>query len=211
MRPRFHCSYKLFAGLALFALASSTPAAPPADSMSAPAVRYNADAQLLYPANYHEWVFLSSGVGMTYGPLGNNERPSAPKFDNVFVNPDSYRAFLKTGHWPDKTMFVLEVRNSASHASINHDGHFQTSKIGVEAEVKDSSTKSGEWTFYGFGVPADPAHASARPIPRSADCYSCHAANTAVENTFVQFYPDLFAVAIAKGTLNPSFQISDSR
>ena len=126
------------------------------------------------------------------------------------MNPDSYRAFLKTGHWPDKTMFVLEVRNSASHASIDHDGHFQTSKIGVEAEVKDSSTKSGEWTFYGFGTPAPILPTlPPGPIPRSADCYSCHAANTAVGIPSSSSIPDLFAVAIAKGTLNP--QLPDLR
>ena len=33
-------------------------------------------------------------------------------FDNVFVNPASYQAFLKTGTWPDKTELVLEVRNA---------------------------------------------------------------------------------------------------
>jgi hypothetical protein len=35
----------------------------------------------------------------------------------------------------------------------------------------------------------------APPLPFTASCYNCHAINTAVENTFVQFYPTLFEVA----------------
>jgi len=167
---------------------------------------YAADGQVKFPADYRQWVFLSSGLGMTYGPIGAaGGRMGPPMFDNVFVNPKSYRAFLQTGHWPDKTMFVLEVRTSESHASINKDGHFQTNIMGIEAEVKDRSAKTGEWTFYGFGDVKDPATAVAKPIGRDASCYSCHGKNTAVENTFVQFYPVLYDIAQKKKTLNAGF------
>jgi hypothetical protein len=170
-----------------------------------PRVVYAPDGQLKFPVDYREWVFLSSGVGMTYGPVGDAGRMGPPMFDNVFVNPESYREFVKTGHWPDKTMFVLEVRTSESHASINNDGHFQTGVMGIEAEVKDASAKSGEWTFYGFEDTKNPAAALGKPLPRAASCYSCHAKNTAVENTFVQFYPVLYGVAQTKHTLNAGF------
>src|SRR5580692_13180392 len=167
---------------------------------------YAPDGQVRFPADYRQWVFLSSGVGMTYGPLGAANRMGPPMFDNVFVNPKSYREFLKTGHWPDKTMFVLEVRTSESHASINKDGHFQTDIMGIETEVKDRSAKTGGWTFYGFGDVKDPSAAVAKPIGRDASCYACHGKNTAVENTFVQFYPVLYDVAQKKKTLNAGFK-----
>jgi hypothetical protein len=183
------------------ALLTGAVAAP-----SAAEFAYASDGQVRFPADYRQWVFLSSGVGMTYGPIGAANRMGPPMFDNVFVNPNSYREFLKTGHWPDKTMFVLEVRTSESHASINKDGHFQTDIMGIEAEVKDRSAKTGEWTFYGFGDVKDPSAAVAKPIGREASCYSCHGKNTAVENTFVQFYPVLYDVAQKKGTLNAGFR-----
>jgi hypothetical protein len=192
MKPIVLCACALFSVVALGA------AAPPAP------FEYLSDGQVKFPADYRQWVFLSSGVGMTYGPLAARAQMGPPMFDNVFVNPDSYRAFLKTGQWPDKTMFILEVRTSESHASINKDGHFQTDIMGIEAEVKDKSAKTGEWTFYGFGESKNPAPAKA--IARNASCYTCHGTNTAVENTFVQFYPVLYDVAEKMGTLNPSFK-----
>jgi hypothetical protein len=166
---------------------------------------YDSNGQVKFPSDYRQWVFLSSGLGMTYGPIGA-ANSMGPMFDNVFVNPTSYRAFLQTGHWRDKTMFVLEVRGADSHASINKDGHFQKEIMGIEAEVKDRSAKTGEWTFYGFGDVKNTPAAFGKPIARDASCYSCHGQNTAVENTFVQFYPVLYDIAQKKGTLNPSFK-----
>jgi hypothetical protein len=59
---------------------------------------YTADGSLKFPDNYREWVFLSSGSGMTYGPLAEREHSGPPLFDNVFVNPESYRSFLQSGN-----------------------------------------------------------------------------------------------------------------
>jgi hypothetical protein len=151
-----------------------------------------AQDKLVLPANYREWIFLSSGLGMTYGPLAAPD--TQPRFDNVFVPRPAYEAFRKTGTWPDKTMFILEVRAAESKGSINNGGHYQTEVLGIEAEVKEA----GKWTFYGFGG----AGTEGKPFPRTESCYSCHAQNGAVDNTFVQFYPTLLPVAKEKGTLH---------
>lgn len=136
---------------------------------------------------------------MSYTPHANETAAENPTFDNVFVTRTAYRSFLSTGKWPDKTMFVLELRASASKGSINQNGHFQTSLMGMEAEVKDESRFPGKWAFFDFSGSA----ASATAIPSSASCYSCHAQNGVVDNTFVQFYPTLLEIAKQKGTLKP--------
>jgi cytochrome P460 len=159
--------------------------------------RYSGTA-LARPTDYREWIFLSSGLGMTYEPPSANPRP--PTFGNVFVNPSSYRSFMQTGKWPDKTIFVLEFRNSDSEASINKSGRFQTGLAAVEAEVKDSRFPDG-WAYFNFrGTSAEPMSAS-----DSASCVECHTKNTAVERTFVQFYPTLFEVARRMGTVKAGF------
>src|SRR5690349_10923229 len=116
------------------------------------APRYANGSNLIRPADYREWVFLSSGLGMDYNPTP--QQRDSPGFGNVFVNPSSYREFMKTGKWPDKTTFVLEFRASTSEGSINKSGRFQTQLVGLEAEVKDSKFPDG-WAFFNFGRGAD--------------------------------------------------------
>jgi hypothetical protein len=158
--------------------------------------QFTKENRLVAPTNYREWIFVSSGLGMTYAPA--DRVPSGePQFDNVFVNPPAYRAFLETGKWPDKTMFVLEVRASASHGSINNGGHYQTDDFRLSAEVKDSTRFKDKWEF--FTLPANGQ--AGEQLPRTAGCFACHSKNGAVDNTFVQFYPTLLPIAKAKGTL----------
>ena len=162
---------------------------------------FNADGKLMRP-NYREWIYLSSGLGMTYSA----ESKSEPSFDNVFVSPASYREFLSTGRWPEKTMFVLEIRQALSHGSINLGGHFQSGVIAIEAEVKDSAKYPDKWAFFSFGDKPGSLGSTARMIPNGSVCQTCHGKNAAVENTFVQFYPTLIDVARKNGTLKASYE-----
>lgn len=154
---------------------------------------FTRDGRLVRPKDYREWIFLSSGLGMTYGPTPESGNP---RFDNVFVSPAAYKTFLATGVWPEKTIFVLEVRDSESKGSINQSGHFQGEIAHVSAEVKDSSRFKDKWEYFALPASGEPGQA----LPKSAGCYACHSQHAAVENTFVQFYPTLSPVAKAKGT-----------
>lgn len=158
---------------------------------------YTGDGRLVLPGDYREWVYLSSGFDMAYRPMAMGHH----MFDNVFVEPAAYKAFLATGTWPDKTMLVLEVRAAMDKGSIIKSGNYQDTEVmGREVHVKDSAHLQG-WAFFGFDTGT-----TAKMIPRSADCYSCHAAHAAVDNTFVQFYPTLLPVATAKGTLSAAYR-----
>jgi hypothetical protein len=139
------------------------------------------------PNAYREWIYLSSGLGMTYDPPPAKAQSENPNFDNVFVNREAYQGFLNSRHWPDKTIFVLEIRASESKGSINLGGYFQTKPIALEIHVKDEKRFPGKWAFFEFPNGAE----TAKQIPTSESCYSCHAEHGAVETTFVQFYPTL--------------------
>ncbi|MDE1162606.1 MAG: cytochrome P460 family protein [Acidobacteriaceae bacterium] len=180
-----------FLCLALFAVPTAVNAAE--KTTNAPA--YTAKKDLVVPQQYREWIFLTSGMDMSYA-VGAD--PAHHRFDNVFVNPESYRAFLATGRWPEQTTFILEVRGADSPVSINKRGHTQSADVmGLEIHVKDK----GAWRFY----EADAGAAAAKVVPTTADCYSCHEQHAAVETTFVQFYPTLLPVATQKHTLSPEY------
>src|ERR1700727_920121 len=80
---------------------------------------YSEDGRLLLPENYREWVYLSTGFDMSYSPMAMTGHHM---FDNVFVEPGAYKAFIATGTWPDKTVLVLEVRGAKDKGSINKHG-----------------------------------------------------------------------------------------
>jgi len=154
------------------------------------AQQYTAKGELALP-DYRRWVYLGSGIGMTY--TGN--APNDPPFTNVFVEPAAYESFLKSGTWPDKTVIIAEMRASSTAVSINKGGRVQTAKvIAIEGEVKDAA--KGGWAFYGFENSAQ----KGTLFPKSAPCYSCHEQHAATDNTFVQFYPTLIGVAKKYGT-----------
>ena len=162
--------------------------------------RYTAAGELIRPTDFREWIFVTSGLGMTYSEPTGAARP--PNFTNVYVNPPSYRAFMKTGRWPDGTMFILEIRASSSEGSINKGGHFQSDLAVIEASVKDGARYPGKWAYFNFGREMK---TQVEALPTTERCYACHADNGAVDNTFVQFYPTLFDVARKLGTLKPAF------
>lgn len=168
---------------------NATPASGP---------EYTSDGQLKLPENYRDWVYLTTGFDMSYNPAMNMGHHM---FDNVFVNPEAYQSFLKTGTWPDKTVMVLEGRMAQGVGSINKAGNYQSTDVmAVEVHVKDEARFQGKWAFFPF----DDAK-TAKMIPTSASCYSCHEQHGAVDTTFVQFYPTLLPVAKTKGTLSPTY------
>jgi len=183
----------LVAAVLLGAAAFSQYPAPPSSKPE-----YTSDAQLKFPEHYREWVYLTSGFDMSYNPamqMGHH------MFDNVFVNPEAYKAFVETGTWPDKTMMVLEVRGAQDKGSINKSGNYQgTELMGMEVHVKDEGRFAGKWAFFGFDDGK-----TAKMTPTTASCYTCHAQHAAVDTTFVQFYPTLLPIAKAKGTLSSAY------
>ena len=189
----------LCAGIVSLALSLAThadlDAQQPADGAGP---QFTASGDLIRPLDFREWVFVTAGLGMTYNEPAAGQPPRAPNFTNVYVNPSSYRAFIKSGQWPDKTMFILEIRSSASEGSINKGGHFQSDLVVIEASVKDESRFPGKWAFFDFGRDMKTQVAA---LPKTERCYACHANNGAVDNTFVQFYPRLLEAAKKAGTV----------
>lgn len=148
--------------------------------------QFTVGRRLVRPANYRQWIYLSSGLGMQYGASAGQPQ----KFTNVFVQPAAWRHFLSSGRWPDRVVFVVEERASSSRGSISRAGHYQTDLMGLGVEVKDSKRFPERWAYYLFG----PSDQTAVLQPQSA-CWQCHEDHGAVEHTFVQFYPTLSPIA----------------
>ncbi|HEX7640930.1 MAG TPA: cytochrome P460 family protein [Burkholderiaceae bacterium] len=159
--------------------------------------------QLDYPADYRNWIFLTSGLDMNYSDGAGADHHM---FDNVFVNPEAYKVFQATGRWPDKTIIAKEVRGAQTKGSINRSGMFQQADVmELEIHMKDEKRFPEQWAFFVFG---DTKPATA--IPKEAQCYACHGSHGAVDNTFVQFYPTLMPIAQGKKTLSAGYLKDES-
>ena len=194
-----------YIGIGIWAVqAEQQPEAARASAADGP--RYADGKNLIRPDEYREWVFVGSGLDMTYEAPGT--RPAGRQmFSSVFVNPAAYRHFMKTGTWPNGSVFVLEIRAAGSEGAINNNttARYQAGLAALEAEVKDSRFPDG-WAYFDFGS-ASNLRSSAEPLAgeRVARCIECHTKHTAVERTFVQFYPTLLDVARTMGTVKPGF------
>ena len=177
-------SAKLLAFALLAPCAASAQSAPASDQMAV-------------PANYRQWVFLTSSLDLNYDTASAAEQHM---LDNVFVDPASYRVFLKTGTWPNQTILIKENRFAESAGTLSKRGQFQVGVKNLEIHIKDAARFPGKWAFY---VSSD-GQAPGKLKPQTANCYSCHQDHGAVDTTFVQFYPTLLGIAKDKGTLSAS-------
>jgi hypothetical protein len=166
------------------------------------APEYTTDSQLKLPKHYREWIYLTSNY---YAPSDTTKLQAGGQrgFNDVFVNPDAYRAFMQTGTWPDKTMLAVDMREAVDMeaANPNQNGIAQSSETLLAVHVKDEARFPGKWAFFSFSGGAT----TGKMIPVTADCYSCHSARGAEDTTFVQYYPTLLPIAKGRNTLSPAY------
>lgn len=161
--------------------------------------QYVGNDKMAVPDDYRSWVFLTSSLDLNYQTAA---APGHHMLDNVFVNPEGYQAFLKSGTWPDKTILIKENRMAESAGTLSKAGQFQTGVMNLEIHVKDDARfTNGKWAFF---VSSD-GKAPGSLMPQTANCYSCHQDHAAVDTTFVQFYPTLMPIAQDKKTISASY------
>ena len=98
--------------------------------------------------------------------------------DNVYVDPAGYREYMKTGAFPEGTVFVRELARSEGNKEPDPHGTLVVS-------VKDTSRFEGRWGFYAFG------EKEGSVAPSNGTCQPCHAAHAQTDQVFTQFYPVL--------------------
>jgi hypothetical protein len=155
----------------------------PAGTMASPA--YDASGALLRPQGYRSWVFVGASLGLSYSDRKQDGGPG--EFHHVYLRPESYEAFRRTGRFPDKTMLVLELHEAAQKVAPSRQGLFEGRRVALEAAVKDVERFPDGWAYFSFG---DGSRPTAIPHPRSR-CFDCHRQHAASDNVFVQFYPVL--------------------
>jgi hypothetical protein len=176
----------------MVASAVAPAAARPPDT-PATLVEFTPDGKLKQPAGYHKWVFV--GSPLTPNDLNGGEA-SFPEFHAVYIDPESFAHFQKTGEVRDGCVFVKELSSVGSKEAPSGKGYFQGDLTGLEAAIKDSKRfkdEPGHWAYFSFGHKY-PLLAESSMKPASA-CNKCHEDNAKTDWTFIQYYPVLRAAA----------------
>ncbi len=164
-------------------------AAPPADAK--PHVEFAADGKLKRPEGYRKWIYV--GTPLTPNDLNDGEAPF-PEFHAVYIDPDSFAHYEKTGEFRDGTVMIKELIGVGDHEATSGKGYFMANFTGLEAAIKDSKRfkdEPGHWAYFSFGH----KYPLKKEVAKNsvASCNKCHQDSAATDYVFSQYYPVLRA------------------
>lgn len=148
------------------------------------------------PPRFREWIF----IGAPLTPHGlNGGNAGFPEFHHVYIEPQSYAEYKRTGKFPEGTTIVKELvllktgqYGDGSRDEASGRGYFADRFAGIDMMVKDSQrfAKTGGWGFFNFGHHEPPYAKTATAAP-SDQCSFCHKAEATHDMVFTTFYPIL--------------------
>ena len=156
------------------------------------------EGQLERPTGYREWVYV--GTPVTPNDL-NDGKAAFPEHHNVYIDPESWAHWKKTGEFRDGTILMKELVSVGSKAAVSGNGYFQGDFIGLEATIKSKKhfpDEPGNWAYYSFSTPDHKTLATEAKAFPAASCNGCHAGAAADDWVFTQYYPVLRAGKAAR-------------
>ncbi len=164
--------------------------APPKPAKPSSA-QFNQDGELVRPTGYRKWTYV--GTPLTPNDMNDGKAPF-PEFHSVYMNPEAYNEYEKTGEFPDGTVLIKELVSVGEKEATSGNVYFMGDFTGLEVSVKDKTRfedEPGNWAYFSFGHKY-PLKANAKVQP-SASCNDCHAADADDDYVFTQYYPVLRA------------------
>jgi len=151
--------------------------------------QYNANNELLYPANLDEWIQTGASLGGEYSD--NAFDPQSPgNIGIVQMEPTAYRYFMEHDTYADGTMFLLSFYKGESKSEPQLPGFVQGDLLAQEIHVIDKARFTEGRGFFMFRTPAS---ASSIKVADGSECVACHIEHADFDGTFSQFYPTIRA------------------
>ena len=128
-------------------------------------VKFDSSGALEQPTGYREWVYV--GIPLTPNDMNGGAAPF-PEFHSVYISPEAWQSYKRSGTFPDGTVLVKELLSVGEKAASSGKGYFMGEFIGLEAAVKATAQET-------------------------VSCAACHQALAADDQVFTQYYPVLQA------------------
>ena len=191
MRTGVAAGIAVLLGIAGLSYVLAASAAPPGGTTAA--VEFTPDGKLKKPDGYRNWVYV--GAVVTPNDLNDGEA-AFPEFHSVYMDPESFAHYEKTGEFRDGTVMIKELIGVGAKEAASGKGYFMGDFRGLEATIKDSKRfkdEPGSWAYFSFGHKY-PLKAEAAKNAAGA-CNKCHQDNAKTDWVFSQYYPVLRAAA----------------
>jgi hypothetical protein len=181
------------AGLSYVLTAVAVAPASAQSKADAAPVEFTADGKLKQPVGYRNWTYV--GEVITPNDMNGGEA-TFPEFHAVYMDPESFAHFEKTGKLRDGTVLIKELSSVGTKEAASGKGYFQGDFTGLEAAIKDSKRfkdEPGSWAYFSFGHKYPLKAESSKNA--AAACNQCHQDNAKMDWVFSQYYPVLRAAA----------------
>jgi hypothetical protein len=181
----------ILVGIAGLSYVLAVKAAPPEGRTSL--VEFTPDGKLKRPVGYRQWVYV--GTPLTPNDLNGGEA-AFPEFHAVYIDPESFAHYQKTGEFRDGTVMIKELISVGAKEASSGKGYFMGEFRGLETSIKDSKRfkdEPGSWAYFSFGHKY-PLKAEATK-QNAAACNACHQTSAVKDDVFSQYYPVLRAAA----------------
>lgn len=149
------------------------------------------DGKLERPTGYREWVYV--GTPLTPNDM-NDGKATFPEFHTVYIDPESWAEYKKTGKFRDGTILIKEMTSVGSKAAVSGNGYFMGEFAGLEATIKSAKhfpKEPGNWAYFSFSTEDHKTIKKTADVSPSAYCNACHAGAAADDFVFTQYYPIL--------------------
>src|SRR5262249_38285019 len=150
-------------------------------------VEFTPDGKLKRPVGYRQWVYV--GTPLTPNDLNGGEA-AFPEFHAVYIDPESFAHYQKTGEFRDGTVMIKELISVGAKEATSGKGYFMGEFRGLETSIKDSKRFKDEpdsWAYFSFGHKY-PLKAEATK-QNAAACNACHQTSAVKDDVFSRSSP----------------------
>ena len=181
------------AGLSFILAKAGAPIAAAEPAAGGALVEFTSDGKLKQPSGYRNWIYV--GASVTPNDL-NGGKALFPEFHAIYIDPESFADYKKSGQFRDGTVLVKELSRVGSKETSSGKGYFLGDFTGLAVAIKDSKRfkdEPGSWAYFSFGHNY-PLKKEVSKSPAAA-CNKCHQDSAKQDWVFTQNYNVLRAAA----------------
>lgn len=160
---------------------------------------FNDQGEAALPKGYRGWVHAYTSWESITTTILDGTETKTPELESVYVEPNTYRIFMKTGKWPEGSLMVKEFTTTNTDPKDCSGPPAFTCKLGTSTVIyskertgigvmlKDKSrypNEPGGWAYFSFGHQAPPYQAFS-PARGHAQCAQCHIDNVGPKEDYV--------------------------